>query len=83
MRSPDFLWTAERAADWRQPWDGYTMTRYGRKAEREGRVAAYLRFRRSGLARHSGACDARTLVRDCTPGISRFRVRFAPRNDDR
>jgi tRNA (guanine-N7-)-methyltransferase len=48
MRSPDFFWTAERAADWRQPWDGYTMTRYGRKAEREGRVAAYLRFRRVG-----------------------------------
>ena len=48
MRSSDFLWTAERAADWRQPWDGYTMTRYGRKAEREGRVAAYLRFRRNG-----------------------------------
>jgi tRNA (guanine-N7-)-methyltransferase len=44
MRSSDFLWTAERAADWRQPWDGYTMTRYGRKAEREGRVATYLRF---------------------------------------
>ena len=33
--------------DWQQPWDGYTMTRYGRKAEREGRVAAYLRFRRT------------------------------------
>jgi len=48
LRSPDFLWTAERAIDWRQPWDGYTMTRYGRKAEREGRVAAYLRFRRVG-----------------------------------
>ena len=48
LRSPDFFWTAERAIDWRQPWDGYTMTRYGRKAEREGRVAAYLRFRRNG-----------------------------------
>jgi hypothetical protein len=24
------------------------MTRYGRKAEREGRVAAYLRFQRKG-----------------------------------
>lgn len=47
LRSPDFLWTAERAIDWRQPWDGYTMTRYGRKAEREGRVATYLRFRRN------------------------------------
>ena len=46
-RSPDFVWTAERAADWRLPWAGYTMTRYGRKAEREGRAAAYLRFRRS------------------------------------
>jgi len=47
MRSSDFLWTAERAADWQKSWDGYTMTRYGRKAEREGRVAAYLRFKRT------------------------------------
>jgi tRNA (guanine-N7-)-methyltransferase len=45
-RSPDFAWTAERAADWREPWADYTMTRYGTKAEREGRKAAYLRFRR-------------------------------------
>jgi tRNA (guanine-N7-)-methyltransferase len=48
LRSPDFVWTAERASDWRLPWDGYTMTRYGQKAAREGRVAAYLRFRRTG-----------------------------------
>jgi tRNA (guanine-N7-)-methyltransferase len=46
VRSPDFFWMAERADDWLLPWDGYTMTRYGRKAEREGRRAAYLRFRR-------------------------------------
>jgi tRNA (guanine-N7-)-methyltransferase len=46
LRSPDFAWTAERADDWRQPWADYTMTRYGAKAEREGRRAAYLRFRR-------------------------------------
>ena len=46
LRSRDFVWTAERADDWRQPWHGYTMTRYGQKATREGRVAAYLRFRR-------------------------------------
>jgi tRNA (guanine-N7-)-methyltransferase len=48
LRSPDFFWTAERASDWHLPWSGYTMTRYGRKAEREGRKAAYLRFRRVG-----------------------------------
>ncbi|MDO9564343.1 MAG: tRNA (guanine(46)-N(7))-methyltransferase TrmB [Bradyrhizobium sp.] len=48
LRSPDFVWLAERADDWRRPWPGYTMTRYGRKAEREGRRAAYLRFRRTG-----------------------------------
>jgi tRNA (guanine-N7-)-methyltransferase len=48
QHSPAFLWMAERADDWRLPWDGYTMTRYGRKAEREGRVAAYLRFRKVG-----------------------------------
>jgi tRNA (guanine-N7-)-methyltransferase len=46
LRSRDFVWTAERADDWRLPWPGYTMTRYGQKATREGRVAAYLRFRR-------------------------------------
>jgi tRNA (guanine-N7-)-methyltransferase len=45
-RAPDFMWTAERADDWRRPWPDYTMTRYGRKAEREGRKAAYLVFRR-------------------------------------
>jgi tRNA (guanine-N7-)-methyltransferase len=48
LRSPDFVWTAERADHWRLPWTGYTMTRYGRKAEREGRHAAYLRFLRIG-----------------------------------
>jgi tRNA (guanine-N7-)-methyltransferase len=47
-RSPDFVWTAEQASDWRLPWTDYTMTRYGRKAEREGRHAAYLRFRKVG-----------------------------------
>jgi tRNA (guanine-N7-)-methyltransferase len=45
-RSPDFFWTAERASDWSLPWADYTMTRYGAKAEREGRRAAYLRFQR-------------------------------------
>lgn len=46
MRAPHFVWTAERASDWREPWRDYTMTRYGRKAEREGRAAAYLVFRK-------------------------------------
>ena len=48
LRSPDFVWTAERACDWRLPWPDYTMTRYGRKAEREGRQASYLQFRKIG-----------------------------------
>jgi tRNA (guanine-N7-)-methyltransferase len=47
-RSSDFAWTAERASDWKLPWPDYTMTRYGAKAEREGRQAAYLRFVRVG-----------------------------------
>ena len=46
LRSPDFDWMAQRADDWRLPWPNYTMTRYGRKAEREGRKAAYFRFRK-------------------------------------
>src|SRR3954467_6979879 len=45
-RSPDFVWTAEQASDWRPPLHGYPPRRCGRKAEREGRTAAYLRFRR-------------------------------------
>ena len=45
-RSPDFTWTAERADDWRQPWPGFTSTRYEAKAKREGRAPCYLTFRR-------------------------------------
>ena len=48
VRSPDFGWTAQCASDWKLPWPDYTMTRYGAKAEREGRKATYLRFRRVG-----------------------------------
>jgi len=46
LRSADFEWIADRADDWRLPWEGFTKTRYGQKAEREGRKATYLRFRR-------------------------------------
>ena len=46
-RASEFAWTAERASDWREPWSDYTMTRYGRKAEREGRTAAYLIFKQT------------------------------------
>jgi tRNA (guanine-N7-)-methyltransferase len=46
MRSPDFTWTAEQASDWRQPWPGFSGTRYEAKAKREGRVPCYLIFRR-------------------------------------
>ena len=46
MRSPDFIWTAERADDWRQPWPGFSGTRYGAKAQREGRAPCYLIFQR-------------------------------------
>jgi tRNA (guanine-N7-)-methyltransferase len=46
MRSPDFTWTAEQASDWRQPWPGFSGTRYEAKAKREGRTPCYLIFRR-------------------------------------
>jgi tRNA (guanine-N7-)-methyltransferase len=46
MRSPDFVWTAERADDWRRPWPGFTATRYEAKAKREGRTPAYFIFRK-------------------------------------
>jgi tRNA (guanine-N7-)-methyltransferase len=47
-RSRDFVWTAERADDWRKPWAGFRGTRYEAKAKREGRTPCYLEFRRNG-----------------------------------
>ena len=47
LRSPEFVWTAERADDWRRPWLGFTGTRYEAKAKREGRLPCYLMFRRN------------------------------------
>jgi len=46
LRSPEFVWTAERADDWRRPWPGFSGTRYEDKAKREGRVPCYLIFKR-------------------------------------
>ena len=46
MHSPDFVWTAEQADDWRWPWPGFSGTRYEAKAKREGRVPCYLIFMR-------------------------------------
>jgi tRNA (guanine-N7-)-methyltransferase len=46
LRSPHFEWTAERADNWRQPWPGFSSTRYEAKAKREGRVPCYLTFGR-------------------------------------
>ena len=44
LRAPDFTWTAERADDWRRPWEDFASTRYEAKALREGRQPAYLTF---------------------------------------
>lgn len=42
LRSRDFVWTAERATDWRHPWPGWVATRYEQKAWSEGRRSAYI-----------------------------------------
>ena len=46
LRSQDFVWTAERADDWRKPWPDFAGTRYEAKAKREGRPPAYFIFRK-------------------------------------
>jgi tRNA (guanine-N7-)-methyltransferase len=46
VRAPEFVWTAERADDWRRPWPDFSRTRYEAKAIREGRAPCYLSFRR-------------------------------------
>jgi tRNA (guanine-N7-)-methyltransferase len=43
-RSSQFEWGARHAQDWREPWNGWTQTRYEAKARREGRGSAYLTF---------------------------------------
>jgi tRNA (guanine-N7-)-methyltransferase len=50
LRSPAFEWIAERADDWRQPWPGFSGTRYQAKAHREGRAPCFLIFRRTDAA---------------------------------
>ena len=50
LRSADFIWTAEQADDWRQPWHDFAGTRYEAKAKREGRQPAYFIFRKSDEA---------------------------------
>jgi len=42
----EFVWAASGADDWRQPWAGWTATRYEAKARAAGRGSAYLTFRR-------------------------------------
>lgn len=46
LQAGDFEWTAERADDWRLPWQGFTSTRYEAKAKHAGRAPCYLIFRR-------------------------------------
>lgn len=46
LRSPDFVWTADTADDWRKPWDNWPSTRYEAKAIREGRQSSYITARR-------------------------------------
>lgn len=45
-RSSDFEWTAQCAEDWRDPWPGFTSTRYHAKAAREERESCFLIFRK-------------------------------------
>jgi tRNA (guanine-N7-)-methyltransferase len=46
-RCAGLAWTAERAADWREPWAGWPGTRYEAKAKTAGRAPTYLTFARA------------------------------------
>ena len=46
LASSTFAWHARAAVDWREPWLGWTSTRYEQKAMREGRRPVYLTFER-------------------------------------
>jgi len=47
LRSADFIWAPRSAADWQQPWEGWSGTRYEAKALSEGRRPAYFTFVRT------------------------------------
>jgi tRNA (guanine-N7-)-methyltransferase len=47
LSSRAFLWPAQKAEDWRQPWPDWRETRYEAKAKREGRKPVYLTFVRA------------------------------------
>lgn len=47
FRHPDFEWTAERPADWRDRAPDWPETRYAAKAQAQGRTPIYLSFRRA------------------------------------
>jgi tRNA (guanine-N7-)-methyltransferase len=49
VRRADFVWTAERADDWRRPFPNWPGTRYETKAVAAGRRPTYLAFRRVGI----------------------------------
>jgi tRNA (guanine-N7-)-methyltransferase len=44
LRSPDFVWNAQTAADWQQAWPGWSATRYEARAVAAGRKPVYLTF---------------------------------------
>lgn len=46
IHSSHFDWTAQCADDWRNPWPGFTATRYHAKAARERRSSCFFVFRR-------------------------------------
>src|SRR5262249_58441110 len=54
VQSHEFVWTAERADDWRKPWPQFTSTRYEAKAKQAGRAPCYLVFRRAERALGGG-----------------------------
>jgi tRNA (guanine-N7-)-methyltransferase len=46
LRAENFEWTAQCADDWREPWLGFTPTRYHAKAVGADRPSCFLIFRR-------------------------------------
>lgn len=47
QQSEGLEWTARRAADWQEPFEGWIRTRYEAKAVRAGRRPCYLAFRKT------------------------------------
>ncbi len=65
LRSRHFSWTPATARDWREPWQGWSGTRYETKALREQRKPAYFTFLRNDAPLQDAPLESASAAVPC------------------